>query len=546
MLPRQLLLPLCALLLTACSSALNPRTRVAKASSTAGPLAHLRDKEMVQALSAAALAADRGQVQQEQYNVAVGKFLRALQEEVSPRDWSQPLRVTSAERDWLVSFEPKGAFTARHNEWAPSWFERVIPASECKSSKCENPVTGTGLGATVVLANEDMDELAKQASFRPRTGLYVPATAVLEFGRAESPEAPLPVRLRLYNTIENRRARYGAEEVALAYDVTASLMMSLENRDILKNALGGLLRPDKSVEHAGVFGFTAYDPKKIPVVFVHGLKSDPHIWRNIINEIFYDPELAARYQPVCYMYPSGLSVPASSLRLRQSLRAYRDLWDPDHNDPGMTQMLLVGHSMGGIVSRMQVIDSGEDLRKAFFTRPIEEVPFLTDRQAAQVKEALVFEHQPNVKRAVFVAVPHKGSEMADLSIVRFAIRLIRLPADALGVAKGALTQDTGMLNPALLNYNMLGLRSVDMLSPEHPYFKAIQQRPILVPYHSIIGDRRRGDTPDSSDGVVPYWSSHLEGAQSELIVPWGHSCVEKPETVQEMLRILRLHAGVKK
>jgi hypothetical protein len=61
------------------------------------------------------------------------------------------------------------------------------------------------------------------------------------------------------------------------------------------------------------------------------------------------------------------------------------------------------------------------------------------------------------------------------------------------------------------------------------------------PCHSIIGDRGRGDTPNSSDGVVPYWSSHLAGAQSELIVPGPHGSLALPQTIADLKRILRLH-----
>jgi hypothetical protein len=208
-------------------------------------------------------------------------------------------------------------------------------------------------------------------------------------------------------------------------------------------------------------------------------------------------------------------------------------------------MIVVGHSMGGILSRLQVIDSGEDLRKSFFSQPIDSIPWLTKETASSVKEGLIFEHQPFIKRAIFVAVPHRGSEVADLKIVQFAIRIIKLPGDAISLATEALTDDFSALNPALLGYNLLGLRSVDMLSPGHPYFKAIDKRPILVPHHSIIGDRGKNNSPNSSDGIVPYSSSHLDSAQSELIVPYPHSCTEKPETVHEILRILRLHVGIK-
>jgi hypothetical protein len=104
-----------------------------------------------------------------------------------------------------------------------------------------------------------------------------------------------------------------------------------------------------------------------------------------------------------------------------------------------------------------------------------------------------------------------------------------------------LAGDITDLNPALLRFNALGLRSVDMLSPEHPYFNALNRRPITVPSHSIIGDRGRNDTPESSDGIVPYWSSHLEKCDSEEIVPHGHSCTMERETVAEMMRVLKHH-----
>jgi len=66
-----------------------------------------------------------------------------------------------------------------------------------------------------------------------------------------------------------------------------------------------------------------------------------------------------------------------------------------------------------------------------------------------------------------------------------------------------------------------------------------------IPYHSIIGDRGRGDTPNSSDGVVPYWSSHLDGAESEQIVPSGHPAHRDPQAIAEMVRILKKHIAGK-
>jgi len=71
--------------------------------------------------------------------------------------------------------------------------------------------------------------------------------------------------------------------------------------------------------------------------------------------------------------------------------------------------------------------------------------------------------------------------------------------------------------------------------------KIVNSAKITAPYHSIIGDRGKGDTPNSTDGVVPYWSSHLDGAKSELIVPGPHGSQNLPQTIAELDRILRLH-----
>ena len=85
--------------------------------------------------------------------------------------------------------------------------------------------------------------------------------------------------------------------------------------------------------------------------------------------------------------------------------------------------------------------------------------------------------------------------------------------------------------------------SVVFLRANSPLLKSILALPMRpgVPYHSVIGDRGRGDTPNSSDGVVPYWSSRMKNAKSEKIVPSGHGSHEHPEGIVELRRILKLH-----
>jgi hypothetical protein len=86
--------------------------------------------------------------------------------------------------------------------------------------------------------------------------------------------------------------------------------------------------------------------------------------------------------------------------------------------------------------------------------------------------------------------------------------------------------------------------SVDTLAPNNRFVKAINTIPITpgIPYHTIMGNRGKGDSPNSSDGVVPYWSSHMDGATSELIVPSGHGAHQNPQAIEEVRRILTLNA----
>ena len=86
--------------------------------------------------------------------------------------------------------------------------------------------------------------------------------------------------------------------------------------------------------------------------------------------------------------------------------------------------------------------------------------------------------------------------------------------------------------------------SITGLKPSNPGLAVMNGRGSVFPYHSIIGDRGKGDSPNSTDGVVPYWSSHFDGAQSEVIVPGPHGACELPQTIVELDRILRLNLGL--
>jgi hypothetical protein len=166
--------------------------------------------------------------------------------------------------------------------------------------------------------------------------------------------------------------------------------------------------------------------------------------------------------------------------------------------------------------------------------------FATLKPADLVAKATTFQANPRIKRVVFICTPHRGSKMASGGIGSLAIKLISLPADLTTTMKSEIPEETlrKLNNGRLPN-------SVSNLAPNAPYLQVLNKESIQAPYHSIIGNRGRpGPLADSSDGVVPYWSSHLDGAQSECIVPGPHGSCQLPQTIAELDRILRLHLGI--
>ena len=198
-------------------------------------------------------------------------------------------------------------------------------------------------------------------------------------------------------------------------------------------------------------------------------------------------------------------------------------------------MVLISHSMGGLLSQMQAATTKRVLWDRVFQGDADRLYAKVSADNV-VKRALIFDANPRVHRIVFICVPHRGSDLATNWIGSFATGLVSLPGKLVSGAQDVVTspleRDLGLKHMPT---------GVNGLSPRSPVLRGLDTLPIHAPYHSIVGDRGRGDTPNSSDGVVAYWSSHLAGAQSELIVPGPHGSYALPQTVSELKRILRLN-----
>jgi pimeloyl-ACP methyl ester carboxylesterase len=329
--------------------------------------------------------------------------------------------------------------------------------------------------------------------------------------------------------------------VPLAYDLTVPLARQLHVTNL--NLIGalGVLDPSAYNNRTGIYMLDPYVPGKIPVVFVHGLMSSPAAWTNAMNDLRGDPELRRRYQFWMFFYSTGNPLLASGARFRKALGDLRLQLDPDHQAPAFDRMILIGHSMGGLMSRLAISESGQVLWNTASRVPPDQVqlePELKDL----LMQALFFEPVPMVSRVVFVSTPHRGSPLGDELIGRISSRLIRVPGNILEIRK-TLAQLNGDTDVSQAFRGTRYATGVAQLGLGNPVLQAIDRLPLseTVPYHSIVGYNGKEPLPAGGDGVVPYTSAHIEGALSELIVSSDHSAQETDAGIREMRRILTLH-----
>ena len=448
------------------------------------------------------------------YNKAAADLTILLRSADQGALWNRPLTLSSGGTTYRLRFA-KGT---RDGHWDPAYFTSFTAAEDVdlKTIDRRNRRDGVG-GALVGVRKTDPLE-----AFSPLVGVTAPVTAALEFKGNEAV-------LTLVDPTLRSKSRVAGKDRALDADFSAPLAYYPQKSELLEGFMGAL-RVTEYMNITGLYAVQPYDPDRIPLVFVHGLISTPRMWRNVINELETDPELRRRYQCMVFAYPTGNPPLYSALRLREELGKFYGK-HPDARDA-----VLVGHSMGGILSRAQVTSLDRRDWDAIGEKKASTL-FAKVKPGDLVDRATTFTANPNVDRAVFICTPHRGSEMAVGTLGELAMRLIALPADLTSTVTGAMGDSMAVITGDAKRMP----NSVSGLSPNNPTYKVLENQPLEVPHHSIIGDRGKRDTPKSSDGVVEYWSSQMKAAASEKIVPGPHGACELPETIEELRRILHLH-----
>ncbi|MFO1434561.1 MAG: alpha/beta fold hydrolase [Candidatus Competibacteraceae bacterium] len=432
-----------------------------------------------------------------------------------------------------VSFDPKSL------RWADRKMVHFVPVTELEVSGLLNRYRQPGIGAPLAAGTEPLQQQQDTKLFVPR-GVQVPVTALL---RVDNPRRQLTgnrvqATLELYPATEFNQVAIEGQQVPLEADPSAVIAYQLSRANIWEWELRGFLLGDfVNKAPAQLFALEPYRPGRFPVVFVHGTASSPARWADMFNELRNDPRIQEHFQFWFFSYSTGNPIPWSALQLRDTLEKTVQKLDPEGKDPALHQMVIIGHSQGGLLTKMTAIDTGDRLWNSVSTKPLDKL-WLSDENRELLRQGYFLKPEPFVGRVVFIATPQHGSYVAGNRIAHWVASLVKLPIQLLKT-----TTDIVARNPNAFPSAQSSIGSVFGMTPGNPFIKGLASIPVApgIPAHSIIAVQGDGSPQEGNDGVVEYSSAHIEEAQSEKVVRSGHSTQSNPHTIAEVHRILLLH-----
>ncbi|CAG9273751.1 esterase/lipase family protein [Paraburkholderia unamae] len=371
---------------------------------------------------------------------------------------------------------------------------------------------------------------------------YPVLTVLLKFPGATLDEvfARRDATLVVYDPYRTDSVDVNAQVVPLGANFSAGYGMWLARSDFGAESMASLLLPKYGISEPHIFLMQPFDPNRRIIVTLHGLASSPEAWVNVANEIQGDPTLRRKFQLWQVYYPTNVPIIVNLADIRQVLLSTLRHFDPNGQTSASRDIVLIGHSMGGVLSKALVSSSGDALWHVFADQYTPEGAQV-ERAHAQLDPYLRFTPLPGVERVVFIAAPHRGTSFARNPLGRWAANLIELPLTLLDDVEDATDAMMGTYGAQSANHSRRVPNSVDQLSDDDPMIRALATLPIApnVRYNSIIARRQAGGPLENTDdGVVPYRSAHLEGADSEFVIRGWHSITDSPQAILELRRIL--------
>ncbi len=476
------------------------------------------------------------------YNRALEGLLRIMNEQDSLRPGGSFRATTLDGKPLEVTLQVSG-------RWQNEEFEKFEFVADFSTQGVRNVHHTYGLGVPLIAIRKRDSSIQRAEEQYYPNDLSMPLTAFARTSFGINPMAQQELfDVRLIDPLEQTQVKVADQYAPLQSDITTPLAYFLADPLLDRNwfATTALLNGDFARQHGGLYMLEPFDKTKIPVVMVHGFWSSPMTWTEMFNDLRADKTLRDNYQFWFYLYPSGQPFWLSARQMREDLTEVRGMLDPDGTSASLNEMVLVGHSMGGLVSKLQTLDSKDDFWKLVSDRSINELKG-SQEMVQSIRDTLFFNANPAISRVVTIATPHRGSQVAN-SLTRWVSQqLIGLPAN-LRSEYIEVFED----NPDFFRSDILGITTAtDALSPDSAFFEAMlmaESDPDVI-FHNIYGVHESSGPvgyllgkQEQSDGVVAVSSAKSDNAQTSLQVNAEHSSVHQhPEAILEVRRILHRH-----
>jgi pimeloyl-ACP methyl ester carboxylesterase len=468
----------------------------------------------------------RFQIAVDMYNRALGKGLATGKDgELVLQDETRLLPVGDIEISLKLKALP----------WPMEDFDRFLPADDYAVYGFSIMARTPGIGAPLIAVHKKTPEYPGGPSIPMTAFLRVPGDV------QDLNDKTVRASLELYSGYKETTIVANGQKVPLGTDTTTPLAYRLSD-SYLWSQLGPRRFIFGGQERPKLIMLQPYGAGRIPVVFIHGTASNPLWWAEMFNTLYSDPVLQDKFQFWFFLYDSNLRVPISAAALRDILTETVTKLDPERKDPALQEMVLVGHSQGGLLEKMSVVDTGDKLWNAITDVSLKDLKAKPELKKELQKEFFI-EPLPFVKRVVFISTPHHGSFRASSWVRTILRRIVTLPGDILSTNPKEyfnFLQESKIPSEARSQV----LTSVDSMSPDNPVLKALAGIPVApgIKSHSIIAVLPEyADYKEGNDGVVNYSSAHIDGVESEFIVRDQHSCQGNPAVIEEVRRILLEH-----
>lgn len=407
--------------------------------------------------------------------------------------------------------------------------------------------TTSGLGVPIMVRRRRQTVRPALESYYEER-LSLPVTVVARFDasssgrRSEGHTVDDTIHVQLFDPRESDGVVVADTLVPLESDLSTPLAWFLTDpkKSLLETL--SLLRPDRTQHLEGLYMITPYDPDRIPVLMVHGLWSSPVTWMEMFNDLQSDPKLREKYQFWFYMYPTGEPLTFAAANLRDRLKEVRRRCDPYGQNRKLDQMVMVGHSMGGLMSYLMTVESEDKLWTALSRIPVSEIQGDPEVHN-QIQRVFFFEQDRSIDRIVTIASPFNGSGYANRFTQWLSGSIISLPNTTSRLSQLIFRQN----NQSVWDRMFAPRTSLDSLNKNSAVIRLVNHTstPDDVRHHNVVGVSSGQSVSDWTDGVVTLRSASRSDVDSEIRVRASHSAVHRhPDTIAEVRRILLEHLSV--